>query len=52
MLTFATQNNIKDAASIIDEVCEAASHWTEISKECGVPSVMTDAIVANMMLNI
>ena len=52
LLAFATLNNIKDAASIIDEVCEAASHWTEISKECGVPSVMTDAIVANMMLNI
>ncbi len=52
LLAFATQNNIKDATSIIDEVCEAASHWTEISKECGVPSVMTDVIVANMMLNI
>ena len=52
LLAFATQNNIKDAVSIIDEVCEAASHWTEISKECGVPSVMVDAIVANMMLNL
>lgn len=52
MLTFASMNNIKDATSIIDEVCEAASHWTEISKECGVPSVMTDTIVANMMLNL
>ena len=52
MQTFASSNNIKDATSIIDEVCEAASHWTEISKECGVPSVMRDAIAANMMLNI
>lgn len=52
LLTFATMNNIKDAALIIDEVCEAASHWTEIAKECGVPSVMVDAINANMMLNI
>ena len=52
MLTFASMNNIKDATSIIDEVREAASHWTEIAKECGVPSIMTDAIEANMMLNI
>ena len=27
LLTFAAQNNIKDATSIIDEVCEATSHW-------------------------
>lgn len=48
LLTFASSNNIKDAASIIDEICEAASHWAEIAKDCGVPAAMIDAIIPNM----
>ena len=50
LLEFASKNNIKDAASVIDEVCETASHWKGIAKDCGVPSSMIDAIIPNMIL--
>ena len=50
LLEFASKNNIKDAASVIDDVCEAASHWVGIAKDCGVPSSMIDAIIPNMIL--
>ena len=50
LLVFASKNNIKDAASVIDDVCEAASHWEGIAKDCGVPSSMIDAIIPNMFL--
>ena len=49
LLTFAHLNNIKDAAMIIDEIAEAASHWPDLAKECGVPKKMTDVIFSNMM---
>ena len=51
LLVFAELNNIKDAASIIDEVGEAVSHWHIIAKECGVPSEMTNVIVSNLLYN-
>jgi hypothetical protein len=41
------QNNIKDAHQIIDEICEAASHWPQIAKECDVPKEMVSTIVPN-----
>ena len=50
LLTFASKNNIKDAASIIDDVCQAASRWWNMAKDCGVPSAMIDAIIPNMIL--
>ena len=52
LLTFASQNNIKDAASVIDEVCEVAAHWENIAKDCDVPQAMIDAIIPNMMLEL
>lgn len=52
LLEFASQNNIKDAVTIIDEVCEVASHWEDIGKECGVPSEMIEAIKPNMVLGL
>ena len=52
LLEFASNNNIKDATSIIDDVCEAASHWKEMAKDCGVPPAMIDAIIPNMLLNL
>ena len=52
LLAFATQNNIKDAHYIIDEVLEAASHWTEMAKDCDVPLAMIDAIQSNFVLNL
>jgi serine/threonine-protein kinase HipA len=51
LLSFAHQNNIKEAPAIIDEVCEATSHWPEIAKDCGVPSAMVNEIVSNMLLD-
>ena len=42
-------NNIKNAAQIIDEVCQAASQWPEIARECEVPQKMIDSILPNMV---
>ena len=52
LLTFAQQNNIKDASLIIDEICEAASHWPQIARECDVPAEMIEAIVPNMLVRL
>ncbi|MBR1726166.1 MAG: hypothetical protein IJ724_05890 [Muribaculaceae bacterium] len=49
LLAFASRNNIKDAASVIDDVCEAASHWEDMAKDCGVLSSMIDAITPNAL---
>ena len=45
----AAKNNIKNAARIIDEVCQAASRWPEIARECEVPQKMIEAILPNMV---
>lgn len=50
LLECASRNNIKGASAIIDEICEATSHWPAIATECGVPKVMIDAIVPNLQL--
>lgn len=42
-------NNIKNADQIIDEVCQAASQWPEIARECEVPQKMIDSILPNMV---
>ena len=47
LLSFALQNNIKDAHLLIDEICEATSHWLQIAKECDVPDGMVSTIVTN-----
>ena len=52
LLVFASENNIKDAATIIDEVCEAASHWHDIAKDCDVPAMMIDTVCSNMLLDL
>ncbi|MBQ7691153.1 MAG: type II toxin-antitoxin system HipA family toxin [Muribaculaceae bacterium] len=52
LLAFAAQNNIKAAASVIDNMCEAASYWDEMAKDCGVPSHIIDAIKPDMVLNL
>ncbi|MBP1539545.1 MAG: type II toxin-antitoxin system HipA family toxin [Prevotella sp.] len=52
LLAFASRNNIKDAASVIDEVCEVASHWEDVARDCDVPKAMIDAIIPNMMLEL
>lgn len=48
LLALAAANNIKNAAEIVDEVCEAVSHWPEIARECGVPEAMVKAIVPTL----
>ena len=52
LLAFASENNIKDAATIIDEVCEAAFHWHNIAKDCDVPAMMIDTVCSNMLLDL
>lgn len=52
MLEFAKRNHIKNASTIIDEVCEVVSTWPVIAKECGVPQNMIDAITPNLLTNI
>ena len=49
LLAFASKDNIQDAASVIDDVCEAASHWEDMAKDCGVPSSMIDVITPNAL---
>ena len=52
LLTLASANNIKDAAAVIEEVCDVASHWPELAREAGVPEHIIEAIVPNMMLRL
>ena len=49
LLECAAKNNIKNAARIIDEVCQAASMWPEIARECEVPQKMIEEIRPNMI---
>jgi hypothetical protein len=51
-LEFASLNNIKNAPAIIDEVCEAASGWAALARECEVPVPMVEGILPNMLLDI
>ena len=50
LLECGAKNNIKNASLIIDEVCEIASQWPTMAKECDVPQSMIDDIKANMQL--
>ena len=49
LLECAARNNIKNAAQIIDEVCQTTSGWPEIAQECEVPQKMIEAIRPNMV---
>jgi len=49
LLELAARNNIRNASSIIGEVCEVCSGWARIARECDVPEPMIDAIVPNMI---
>lgn len=49
LLTFARQNNIKEAESIIDEVRDTISQWPEMAKTCGVPSETVNRINKNLL---
>ena len=52
LLECGAKNNIKNASLIIDEVCEVASLWPTMAKECDVPQSMIDDTEANMLLDI
>ncbi len=52
LFAFASKNNIKEAASVIDEVCEVASHWEDIAKDCGVPTTLINDVLSNMLLKL
>ncbi len=52
LLDCAAANNIKNAAEIIDKVCETTAKWPEMAKNCGVPQKMIDARLPYMLLNI
>lgn len=52
LLVCAAANNIKNAAEIIDKVCETAAKWPEMAKNCGVPQEMIDARLPYMLLNV
>lgn len=52
LLEFAAANNIKNASEIIDQICETASAWPELARNCGVPQTMIDGIVPHMMLRL
>ena len=49
LLECAAKNNIKNAARIIDEVCQTASMWPKIALECEVPQKMIEEILPNMV---
>ena len=51
LLVFANNNNIKEADSIIDEICDAAAHWSKIAKECGVSPIIIKTIASNMLID-
>ena len=50
LLTFADDNNIKNAAEMIDRICEEASRWPEIARNCGVPATMINGITRNFLV--
>ena len=50
LLVFARQNNIKEAANIIDAICETVSHWPEMAKDCGVKQEIIDAIFPHFQI--
>lgn len=52
LLECAVVNNIKNAPEIIDQICEVASGWPTLAKECGVPQTMIDAIVPHLLLKL
>lgn len=52
LIEFAASNNIKNAPEIIDQICETASGWPELAKECGVPQTMINAIVPHLLLRL
>ena len=49
---FAARNNIKGAALVIDNVCQAAARWDEMARACGVPTGMIDEVKSHLALDL
>lgn len=52
LLKCGVVNNIKNASIIIDEICDTASSWPTIAKECDVPENMIEKIFNNFLIHI
>lgn len=52
LLECGAKNNIKNASQIIDEICDTASLWPTIAKECDVPVNMIEKIYNNFQKHI
>lgn len=52
LMTCANLNNIKNAAEIIDEICDKAASWPEIAANCGVPRDMINSILPHILLGL
>ena len=51
LMSFAQQNNIREASLIIDEICDAVSQWPEIANKCEVPSKIIEHVSSNMNMD-
>lgn len=50
LLELAAANNIKDASEVIDSICDSASRWPSLARDCGVPGNMINGIMPQMKL--
>lgn len=48
LMECAESNGIRNSDEIIDEVCQEASMWASIAKDCGVPANMIETVSSNM----
>ena len=52
LLTFASKNNIRHANNIIENICETASQWPAIARDCNVPQQIIDAVHPNFQIRL
>lgn len=52
LLALADLNGIKNASETIDKICDAASGWSEIAKNCEVPKKIINAITPHLLINL
>lgn len=52
LLEIAARNSIRNAKVIIDEICDVASRWPLLARECDVPQEMIDSVYPNMLVSL
>lgn len=52
LLALAGSNGIKNASDTIDKICDVASRWAEIAKNCGVPKRIISTITPHLLINL